>query len=122
MFAMQSVRKRSGLKARPTVDADVKAKRLVVADTYLKNVLYGKFDTMAAILEKKSSAPKSINELKKQGYALKGTISKDKTALKIAGTKWNSKETYYTIRNKVVPGNELDDAHIEKGMGVWMKK
>lgn len=122
LFAMPSVRKRLGLKARPTVDADVKAKRLVVADTYLKNVLYGKFDTMAAILEKKSNAPKSINELKKQGYALKGTISKDKTALKIAGTKWNSKETYYTIRNKVVPGNELDDAHIEKGMGVWMKK
>ena len=31
-------------------------------------------------------------------------------------------DTYYTIRNKVVPGTLIDAARIEKGMGVWMKK
>ena len=44
------------------------------------------------------------------------------TAAKIAGAKWNAADTYYTIRNKVIPGNIMDPAHIEKGMGVWLKK
>jgi len=66
--------------------------------------------------------PKSIAELKARGYVQKGTISKTVTASKLAGGKWKSSDTYYTIRNKVIPGNALDEAHIEKGMGVWMRK
>ena len=48
LFAMWSVRTRLGLKARPAHDPDVKAGRLVQADGYLAQVLYGNTDTMAA--------------------------------------------------------------------------
>jgi hypothetical protein len=41
MFALPSVRARLNLKARPAYDPDVKARRLLVADTYLARVLYG---------------------------------------------------------------------------------
>jgi hypothetical protein len=41
MFAMPSVRARLNLKSRPAYDPDVRAKRLVEADAYLAQVLYG---------------------------------------------------------------------------------
>ena len=66
-------------------------------------------------------APKSIAELKSMGYQQKGVVSKDQTALKIAGARWNAPDTYYTIRNKVIPGTSIDASHIEKGMVIWMK-
>ena len=66
--------------------------------------------------------PKTIAELKTRGYVLKGTVSPANSALKIAGSRWNAADTYYTIRNKVVPGSKIDAAHIEKGMGVWIRK
>ena len=59
--------------------------------------------------------------LKAQGYVKKGEISKSTTALKIAGAKWKSSTTYYTIRNKVIPGNMIKETKMEVGMGVWMK-
>lgn len=48
LFAMNSVRRILGLKAKPTSDPDTRAKRLVVADQYLRQVLYGGVDTMAS--------------------------------------------------------------------------
>ena len=48
LFAMWSVRTRLGLKARPAHDPDVKAGRLIQADSYLAQVLYGSTDIMAA--------------------------------------------------------------------------
>ena len=71
---------------------------------------------------KPSEAPKTIAQLKSRGYVNKGTVSKTTSASKIAGGKWNAPDTYYTIRDKVFPGNTIDDAHIEQGMCVWMKK
>ena len=68
-----------------------------------------------------TAAPTSVAQLKKQGYKLKGTISASTTASKLAGGKWNAADTYYVIRNKVIPGNRIDEAHIEKGMAVWMR-
>ena len=65
--------------------------------------------------------PSSIAELKKQGYVLKGTVSPYNTASRIARGRWNSPDTYYTIRNKVIPGNLINPAKIEKGMCIWMK-
>ena len=65
---------------------------------------------------------KSIADLKAAGYELKGTVSKERSASRLAGKKWNAADTYYTIRNKVFRGTEMDAAHIEKGMGVWMRK
>ena len=66
--------------------------------------------------------PKNVDELKARGYVLKGTISKTTTASKLAGSKWNAADTYYTIRNKVIPGSAIDAARMEKGMCVWMRK
>ena len=70
----------------------------------------------------KSAAPQSIAQLKKRGYEQKGTVSKTTTASKIAGSKWNASDTYYTIRGKVFPGNTINSLHIENGMCIWMKK
>ena len=50
-----------------------------------------------------------------------GVVSKERTAIKIAGAKWNAADTYYTIRNKVIPGSAINASRIEKGMAVWMK-
>lgn len=198
LFAMPSVRSQLGLKTRPSYDADVRAKRLVVGDEYLRKVLYGNVDTMRGayapepaapkdtgglfswfrrkekekpkpptperkpVLAPKpaakapskvppkappkttsapkvapqapkpavkpkavisaAAAPRSVKELVARGYVLKGTVTKGVSASKIAGGKWNSPNTYYTIRNKVIPGNKIDPAHIENGMCIWMPK
>lgn len=69
-----------------------------------------------------SAPPKSIAELKARGYRLAGMVSRDQTALKIAGGRWNAADTYYTIRNKVIPGTAIDPARIERGMSIWLKR
>ena len=65
--------------------------------------------------------PVTIEDLKAQGYTMRGAVSKTVTAVQIAGGKWNSANTYYTIRNKVIPGNMINPAKIEVGMCIWMK-
>ena len=72
--------------------------------------------------KQKKAAPTSIAELKARGYVDRGAVTKERTALKIAGKAWKSPSTYYTIRDKVIPGDRMDPAHIEKGMHVWMQK
>ena len=67
-------------------------------------------------------APTSISDLKNMGYVKKGTVTKGVTASSIAGGRWNYSTTYYTIRNKVIPGNMINPAKIEVGMEIWMKK
>lgn len=69
-----------------------------------------------------AKSPVSIAELKRMGYQLKGLVGIGKTASHLAGSRWNSADTYYTIRNKVISGTSINPARIEKGMGVWMKE
>jgi len=54
LFAMPSVRGQLGLKSRAAFDPDVRAKRLVVGDSFLEKVLYGKTDTMRSTYGKAS--------------------------------------------------------------------
>ena len=142
LFATPSVRRILGLSVRPKVDLDVRAKRLVVADSYLNSVLYGSFDPMAkhypqkpatapqkpAVAQKQAAAPKPAlppkteKELAERGWKLKGTIEKGVTISRIAGKDWNSPQTYYSCRGKVVSGKEVDPAHVQVGTKVWMKK
>lgn len=169
LFATATVRRILGLSKRPAQDADVKARRLVVGDSYLEKVLYGNLDVMARnypsaapatpapppVLKAKpaprravasappkesrkpparaarakppsvpqpKAPPKSVSDLKARGYAQCGTIAAGMTAVKVAGAKWNSSDTFYTIRDKVIPGDRIDPARLEKGMCVWMKK
>ena len=159
LFAMPSVRARLGLKSRPGYDADVRARRLVVGDEYLRKVLYGSVDTMrgnlgAAPAETsgggffglfsksrarpaaetaapavkpnprpaiQASPPKSVSDLKARGYVMRGVVSKSNSASKIAGSRWNAPDTYYTIRNKVISGSNIDQKRIERGMSVWTR-
>ena len=146
LFAMPSVRKVLGLTAKPKSDADVKAGRLAIGDAYLNKVLYGNVDTMKRYMAggglkspskqkeektvsgwfknwfgKKPAQPKNAFELREKGYKLVGIVSKEKTPYKIAGTKWNSAETYYTIKGEAVPGDKVDQKKIEKGTGIWLK-
>jgi N-acetylmuramoyl-L-alanine amidase len=65
--------------------------------------------------------PTTIAELKARGYILRGYVSRKRTAAGIVGKKWNSPDTYYTIRNKVTPGNMIKESRIEAGMGIWTK-
>lgn len=66
--------------------------------------------------------PQSIPELKAQGFVSVGSVAKKKLPINIVGAKWNSPDTYYTIRGRVIAGNILDPYHVEEGMNVWVKK
>ncbi len=70
---------------------------------------------------KAAPVPTSIAALKRQGYKLKGRVLPGMTASKLVGSRWNSPSTYYTIRNKVIPGNQINPSRIEVGMCVWTK-
>jgi N-acetyl-anhydromuramyl-L-alanine amidase AmpD len=48
LFAMPSIRSKLGLKSRPSKDPDVAAKRLVIADPALNEVLYGNMNAFTA--------------------------------------------------------------------------
>ena len=133
-----------GLSARPKVDLDVKAKRLEVADSYLNSVLYGSLDPMAkhypqkpkpavaaacpkpqprqAALPRPVLAPKTEKDLAERGWKVKGTVEKGVTVSRIAGKAWNSPETYYSCRGKVVSGKDVDPVRVQSGTKVWMKK
>ena len=65
--------------------------------------------------------PASIADLRARGYRLRGNISPFNTASRLAGGRWNSPDTYYTIRNKVIPGDKINPTRIERDMGVWMR-
>ena len=151
LFATATIRRILGLKAKPGSDADVKAKRLVVGDPYLNQVLYGGVDVMAkhypkatppprtgrastispvqsaetrtgrALAPRPAPPPKSVAELKAQGYSLRGKIEGGQTALKLVGAKWNAGDTYYVVRGKLTAGSKIDPARIEKGTEVWRK-
>ena len=66
--------------------------------------------------------PRTIADLRNGGYVARGSVTKEQTASKLVGSKWNAADTYYTIRNKVIPGNVIQPARIEYGMTIWTKK
>ena len=69
-----------------------------------------------------ATPPKNAADLRARGYVCRGAVSKGRTASKIVGVKWNSPDTYYTIRNRVTPGDKVNQAKIEIGTMVWTKK
>jgi N-acetylmuramoyl-L-alanine amidase len=84
LFARRSVRLKLGLDKQATFDPDVKAGRLVNADPYLANVLYG-----------------SAREQETAAARFAGTdanvISASRCAWDIARNKYNSSETVYVF-------------------------
>jgi len=83
MFGMSSVRARLNLKTRPASDPDVNAGRLVVADAYLAQVLYGK----------SSTRPVSVPS----GVADANVIQKGRSAWDIARDAYDDKTTLYAF-------------------------
>lgn len=65
--------------------------------------------------------PQSVAELNAQGFKAVGVVSKKKLPLNIVGKHWNSKDTYYSIRGRVIPGNIVDPKRFEEGMTIWRK-
>ena len=60
LFAMNTIRRILNLSAKPKSDPDTRAGRLVVGDPYLKSVLYGGVDTMAARYPKPAPAKPQV--------------------------------------------------------------
>lgn len=87
MFALPSVRTRLNLKSRPTVDPDVRARRLVVADAYLNRVLFG--------------AVQSSQALASAGSSGSNVIGKDRGAWDIARDAYDDPTTLYVLPNGV---------------------
>jgi len=113
-FAMPSVRSKLGLTSRPSKDPDVAAKRLVVADPALNEVLYGKMNAFTApspqeydqqqqpvtVLAKKTPARSSSS-----GYF---TVGPRDQAQDIAGVAVRMSSTLYVYPNgRFVQGNQL---------------
>ena len=76
----------------------------------------------AAAKPKPGAAPKTVAELRAGGWLARGKISPKVSALRLVGAKWNAADTYYTIRDKVVPGDRIDAKRLENGMIVWTRK
>lgn len=98
-FAMPSIRAKLGLKSRPSRDPDVAAKRLVIADQPLNEVLYGKMSAFTAPQPEDYDAKPTVPILIKKsvprsssGYQ---TIGVNTSAQDIAGKAIRSPTTFY---------------------------
>jgi N-acetyl-anhydromuramyl-L-alanine amidase AmpD len=118
-FAMPSIRAKLGLKSRPTRDPDVAARRLVIADPALAEVLYGKMSAFTAP-QPQDYEPKSISPVigKKPparpstGYQ---TIGVSNRAQDIAGTAIRSSTTLYVYPDgRYATGSQLTSGAILK--------
>ena len=83
MFALPSLRARLNLKSRPMVDPDVAARRLVVGDAYLAQVLYGAKAQARFVATATKEAPAS------------NVIAKNRSAWDIARDAYNDTTTRY---------------------------
>jgi len=96
LFALPAVRARLNLKSRPKSDPDVRARRLVVGDAYLANVLYGSTSVGQA------SAVPTLRA------AEENMIAKGRSAWDIARDAYNDPTTLYRYPDgSVKRGNQI---------------
>jgi len=96
MFALPSVRARLNLRTRPASDPDVKAGRLVAADAYLAQVLYGT-SSQRPMMVASSASPRNPN-----------VIAKGRGAWEIARDAYDDPTTLYIFPDgKQKRGNQL---------------
>lgn len=109
-MALPSVRKKLGLTSKPSYDPDVKAKRLVVADKELHQLLYS--------VEKKSTKPKTATATKSNTQKTKETASPSGknvigpklSAWDIAKSAYNRETTHYIFPDGTIKtGAEITD-------------
>ena len=78
-FGMPSVRSKLGLKSRPSKDPDVVARRLVIADPALNEVLYGKMNAFTAPSPQDYEPQQSVPVLIKQQQPVVPVLTKKST-------------------------------------------
>jgi N-acetylmuramoyl-L-alanine amidase len=94
----KDVRELLGLSVRPRRDPDVVARRLVVADRDLHNVLYGSDPTSVLRSQLALNGPAS------------NVIAADRSAWSIAGDKFDDESTSYKFPNgDIQTGNRIED-------------
>jgi hypothetical protein len=118
-FGMSSIRSKLGLTSRPSKDPDVVARRLIIADPALNNVLYGKmnaftapspqdYDQRQVVSSKKVSSPRSPSS----GYPVVGMNGHVQD---IAGTAVRMTSTIYVYpHGRYVQGSQLTPEAILK--------
>ena len=95
LFARESVRRKLGLTRRPTFDPDVRAGRLIVADPYLEQVLYG---------QEREKDPSPV----RGAASAPDTIAPGRSAWDIARDRYNSADTLYVFPDgRRQRGNEI---------------
>jgi hypothetical protein len=110
LFATEGVRKSLGLGNTFAVDPDIKAKRLVNADSYLASILYGK-KKFEEEEEEKEAHP--INEKKDDNDdEFEGFRTLDSTGVYgIAGEEYNASTTLYFLPDgKIRTGKEFKES------------
>ncbi len=98
-MALPSVRRKLGLTSKPSYDPDVKAKRLVVADKELHQLLYSVEKTSKASTSKSTSQAKAKSSTKKAAASKDDSgdnvITKNRSAWDIARDAYNDVGTIY---------------------------
>jgi hypothetical protein len=106
LFATESIRKKLGLLEKPVYDPDVEARRLVVGDSYLDRVLYGRMGTSEpAMIAVGATPPAAIGE---DDEIEVRTVEKGQTVWAYAGDEYAHETTIYLFMDgQVKRGDEL---------------
>jgi N-acetylmuramoyl-L-alanine amidase len=119
IFATDPVRKRLGLSDKPRYDPDVRAKRLIVADDYLEEVLYGKVGELEPAVVTAKATP-AVQDSEDEDVAVR-TVEKGQTVWEYAGDEYADETTIYLLadgrirRGDEVVQEEFDFQNIQPG-------
>ena len=119
LFATPEVRKKLGLTSKPINDQDVSAGRVIVADGYLNNILYGSGSLPETNNHKSKISPTarveigdSQTENEFEGFRVIGVDGV--TPWEIAGKEYASSNTIYFLKGgKVRRGNQLSKYNLD---------
>ena len=106
LFATDSIRKKLGLVEKSRYDPDVEAKRLIVADSYLEQVLYGRIGrSEPGMIPVAAAPPPAIGE---DDEIEVRTVEKGQTVWSYAGDEYAQETTIYLFTDgQVKRGDEL---------------
>ncbi len=106
IFATDPVRKRLGLSDKPRFDPDVRVQRLIVADDYLEEVLYGKMGELEPAVITAQATP-AVQDSEDEDVAVR-TVEKGQTVWEYAGDEYADETTIYLLADgRIRRGDEL---------------
>jgi len=106
IFATATARKHLGLSSKPGYDPDLRARRLVVADDYLHDVLYGKIGDLEPAVITAQATP-AIQESEDEDLAVR-TLETGQTVWEYAGDEYAQETTIYLLSDgRIRRGDEL---------------